>query len=79
MELDNAAQLAFGTTVQQEMVCRSLLPEEIDSSRLICECIGGPGASESTVGRMQAFELLSDVIFLGAKRGYFLHGKSSRA
>ena len=44
MELANAAQLAFGTATQQEIVSRSLLPEEIDSSKLICECIGQPGA-----------------------------------
>ena len=40
MELDSASQLCFGGATQQALVCRAQLPEEIDGSELICNCIG---------------------------------------
>lgn len=66
MELDSAAQLAFGTSAQQEQVNKSQLPEELTEHPLICKCIG-----DSTVGQnamnMESFELLADIFYPGSK------------
>ena len=71
MELDTAAQLAFGTAPQKEMVFKAQLPEEIDGSELICKCIGASGAGQSTIERLESFELLAEIFFPGSKWATF--------
>ena len=71
MELDNAAQLAFGTADQKEMLFKGQLPEEINGFELICKCIGASGAGQSTVERLESFELLADIFFPGSKWATF--------
>ena len=66
MELDSAAQLAFGTASQQEIICKAQLPQELDGADLICKCIGGPNDGSNSE-RLEAFELLANIFYPGAK------------
>ena len=67
MELDSASQLCFGSSTQQALVCRAQLPEEIDGSELISDCIGQDSAGSRSLERMEAFEMLADIFFPGSK------------
>ena len=71
MEIVNAAQLACGTAAQQELICKTQLPQELDAAKLVCKCIGGPDENYSTTERMESFELLADIFFPGAKWASF--------